>query len=110
MAIFLCPIPKIPDEHGGGWEQPAHEEIKFTSDGYAVVSKTGLAELKQYDTTFPSGVYAGKMWKREETGELFLCWYQDDPVNPKNHCEVKFRKILPQEAFDLINPSGKDNL
>lgn len=109
MAIFPCPIPKMTHELSTAWEQPAHSEIKFTSDGYSVVTKEGLEQLKQYDTSLPSGVYAGKMWKRAEGNSMYLCWYQDSPDEP-GKCDIKYRKIMLMQIFDLINPTGEGNV
>lgn len=110
MALFPCPIPKITDKLGDTWVQPSHSEIKFSSDGYAVITQDGVDQLVEYSTSIPSGVYAGKMWKRKDrfSDDEYLCWFQNSPSEPYC-CEVKYRKILLQEVFDLINPSGQGN-
>jgi hypothetical protein len=109
MAIYPCPIPKMDKQHIGSWvHPPPYDEVQFTSDGYAVVSLIGMERLPQYDNTLPSGVYAGKMWKRQENDEMYLYWYQPSGVLDK--CDVRYRKILSKEVFELLNPGGEGNV
>lgn len=44
------------------WSQPERIEI-LVSDSEAVMSEQSFRLLREYSTTFPTGVYAGKMWK-----------------------------------------------
>lgn len=110
MAIYPCPIPKITAVLGAHhkWTQPSNSEIKFTTDGYAVVTAAGL-ECLQLLTQPPMGMYQGRMWKQQEGDNLYLCWYQDASDSP-GKCEIKYRKILPKQALDLLNPGGIGNI
>lgn len=65
-------------------------------------------ELKDYSATVPSGVYEGKMWKRndglyansdashfvtpKQPTKWLLCWYGPS-TNPDN-CVIDYREIL----------------
>lgn len=102
MHTFPCPIPKLADPWSAEWAQPGHSEIQFTTDGFAVITDLGLAQLKQYNNTYPSGVYAGKMWMRvEQDGTEYLCWWIDAPDHP-DRCEFRQRKILHKRVIDLL--------
>jgi hypothetical protein len=105
ITTFPCPIPRITDPLGAYWDQPEHSEIQFTTDGYAVVSDHGLAHLKRYDSTTPSGEYPGKMWMRFEDGVEYLCWYIASSEEVMK-CEVRRRKILHKRVIDLITQAN----
>lgn len=108
MALYLCLIPPITDERGKDWDQPKTSEIKFTSDGYAVLSIESKAKLAEYSTTTPSGVYAGKMWLRKEYDKEYLCWFQGTKDPEK--FDIKYRPILLLNVFNLLNPGGEEHL
>ena len=59
-------------------------------NGNAIMSKQDFSLLKSYDSSFPSGVYPGKMWKRFNCGINWLCWYSD---MKDGGCEVMRLKI-----------------
>lgn len=105
ITTFPCPIPKITNEMEKHWSQPDRREIQFTTDGFAVVSDAGLAQLQRYDTSYPSGVYAGKMWMRTECNVEYLCWWIDSPDAPEK-CELRFRKILHKRVMDLLTQAN----
>lgn len=75
-------IPPITHPLGKAWEQPSVESIKF-SIGCAWVSKKDFNKLLQYDSSNPSGVYEGKMWKRKQGNKFYLMWYG---VSDKPEC------------------------
>ena len=56
-------IPPIVDEMGSGWNQPSTRDI-LIDDNYTIMPVSVFKELHEYSTSMPSGVYAGKMWKR----------------------------------------------
>ncbi len=89
-------IPPIVDPMGKHWRQPRAEDILIDATHALMTTKT-LAELGEYSTSFPSGVYDGKMWKRNEGvfikgGSLLLCWY--GPSDEPGSCLVNSRKII----------------
>lgn len=104
ITTFPCPIPKI-QAPNSGWDQPAHSEIQFTTDGFAVISEAGLSQLHRYDTTYPSGIYAGKMWMQIEDGVEYLCWWIEAP-DAVETCELRRRKILHKRVIDLLTQAN----
>lgn len=88
-------IPEMTNPLGKAWEQPKRENIRL-DDENAYIRKADFDLLKQYDTSNPSGVYAGKMWKRSVGGDNYiLCWWVDVP-DKEGYCKVNYRKILLQ--------------
>jgi len=61
-------------ELGKHWPQPPLSEI-LVDDIHALMSERTLGRLSEYSASVPSGVYAGKMWKRRVYAGWFLCWY-----------------------------------
>ncbi len=81
------PIPPMTDPLGRHWDQPARERI-LVDETHAVMDEATAARLSRYDRSVPSGVYAGKMWRRMN----WLCWFVDGP-GPKE-CTIVSREIL----------------
>src|SRR6185369_6564631 len=102
-AELLEPIPRITHPWGKSWEQPDRSEI-LLDDEYAVMSKATFDKLHEYSASNPSGVYEGKMWKRNDGAfdidflakggkpTWYLVWYgrHPDPDKVSNN----YRKIL----------------
>lgn len=89
-------IPPITDEMGKYWDQPNLEGI-LIDDKNALMSDSDFWALSDYSSTFPSGVYDGKMWKRrlnyyDESKGWNLCWY--GPSEDPNKCSINHRRIL----------------
>lgn len=55
-------IPPMTDPLGKYWEQPSLDEISFSLI-YAWMTPATFEKIKHYQTSYPTGVYAGKMWK-----------------------------------------------
>jgi hypothetical protein len=81
-------IPPITDPLGASWKQPKRENILI--DGtHAVMSVGDFNSLLEYSSSIPSGVYPGKMWRRNDglldrqylaNGRVpvwLLCWYAE---------------------------------
>ena len=71
------PVPPITDELGlATWakEQPNANDFLFTQD-IVYMSKDDFLRLKEYSSSYPTGVYAGKMWRCCVGGKWFLVWY-----------------------------------
>lgn len=96
-------IPPITDELGKGWWQPDHNKFLF-DDTHVIMTKSEFLKLATYSTTFPSGVYSGKMWKRHngayDQGFLIkggipkwvLVWYGD--ATKPEVCSINIRDII----------------
>lgn len=94
-------IPPIIDPMGKHWDQPPTSAI-LIDDKHAVMTDATFKSLCEYSGTIPTGVYAGKMWRRfhgkhdprcrPEDRKWFLFWYGycDDP----NQCSINGREIL----------------
>lgn len=93
-------IPAMTDPLGRYWNQPARDLI-LVDDTHAVMEQHAFAALSEYSSTFPGGVYPGKMWRRHdgvydrncppERRRWLLCWY-GDVIDGK--CMIEFREVL----------------
>ncbi len=102
-----CPVPPITDPLGKSWDQPDPVGWKFTST-HVWMTRADFEKLKDYSATNPSGVYAGKMWRRHDGAfdpewrakggkpEWILRWWGlcDDP----GHVSNEGRTILLLDA------------
>jgi hypothetical protein len=91
-------IPPITHPLGRAWDQPDRAEI-LVDDKHAVMSADTLKELAEYNTSIPSGVYEGKMWKRVQSSETLLCWFGPSPHPDK--CSINFRPVLLLASLPL---------
>lgn len=82
-------IPEMTDPLGKHWSQPDRKAIVILN-GIAVMGITSYMKLMEYSTSYPSGVYPGKMWKRINSGTHYLCWYGEE-INKQ--CAIKFLTI-----------------
>jgi hypothetical protein len=100
------PIPPITDDMGKNWRQPPSNLMDFDAvPGYVIMSQAEFKMLARYDTTMPSGVYPGKMWKRDEGGVDLLVWFGIVPDKP-DVCSIEHRTIMLKELVDLITSGG----
>ena len=81
-------IPNMTDPLGKYWEQPDKENI-LLDDTYALMEKADFDKLCNYEASFPSGVYLGKMWRRNNT----LYWW-DKSIKGTDYCYSESRRIL----------------
>jgi hypothetical protein len=89
-------IPEMDDPLGAYWEQPNRQMI-FIRDGKALLDAQDFKKLKSYDSSLPSGVYPGKMWKRTNAGVSYLCWFGEDKGG---HCTINHLPIeVAQQAL-----------
>ena len=89
-------IPEITDPMGRHWKQPSKDEI-LIDDTHALMPQNVFERLSDYSCTMPSGVYAGKMWRRrhdfyDPSKGWMLCWFGHDPE--PGFCSNNFRDIL----------------
>jgi len=84
-------IPPITHPLGKGWDQPDTEKIHL-SDYSASMKQKECDALKEYSTSNPTGVYAGKMWKRRVDDGFILCWWSDS--EKEGFCIFNSRKLI----------------
>ena len=81
---------------GKHWTQPDPLKIQI-DDTHALMDLKSFHQLLEYSHTTPTGVYAGKMWKRRVRGkvgdEWLLCWFENSRIE-KDFCLLKSRRIL----------------
>ncbi|WP_244832372.1 hypothetical protein [Caballeronia sp. TF1N1] len=88
-------IPVMTDSLGKRWRQPSREQITFVGRGgqrEARMPEAAANALSSYDSSYPSGVYEGKMWKRCNGGDSYLCWY--DKSDKPNSCSIQYAKLV----------------
>lgn len=84
-------IPPITDPLGRYWEQPSRDAI-LVDETHAAMAPRTFDQLSNYSATNPSGVYPGKMWRRQLMGVWLLCWY-GECGNP-DLCSINTRVVL----------------
>lgn len=88
-------IPEMTHPLSNLWSQPATDKIVLGKET-CMMTEAIFNQLKEYSTTIPTGVYSGKMWRRQhKQNEWYLCWYGWEENNEKGEevCPVHFRKI-----------------
>lgn len=107
-AIANHPIPPITEPLGRNWEQPEREDITVDEE-YALMTLRSFEELAEYSSTYPTGAYEGKMWKRHNgiydhafrarggKPEWLLCWFGPSPKGP-GWVQANRRKIILSDA------------
>jgi len=84
-------IPIMTDPLGKYWKQPLDIRSAPMDGTHVLLSMRQFKELLEYSESFPSGVYEGKCWRRQEPSTWFLCWYEN---KSEDRCAIKARKIL----------------
>ena len=97
----LAIIPPMTHPYGQHWEQPETRDIAI-DDTHALMNEGAFLKLPEYSSSFPTGVYPGKMWRRNDglfdrTAKLsdrrwLLCWYGS--VEEDGTCPIEFREII----------------
>lgn len=83
-------LPAMTDPLGKHWRQAKDLRDRVTLyDTHAAIGESDWQSLSNYETSSPSGVYAGKVWRR---GPL-LCWYGE--VND-GKCRIHHLRALVQ--------------
>ncbi len=85
-------IPVMDDPLGKHWEQPKDIRSAEMDDTHVLLTFRQMMGLHEYSSTFPSGVYPGKCWKRLQKGTWLLVWYGDE--TPEHNCPILFREVL----------------
>lgn len=84
-------IPIMTNPLGKFWRQPSLSKLFFRED-YVLMDKEYFDILHNYESSYPSGVYEGKIWRSGGT----LMWY-DLHETDKNLCTVKSMPIAITE-------------
>lgn len=71
-SVIFGRLPRMTDPLGQHWRQPAglRDRVRIF-ETHATISETDWLALPRYESSYPSGAYAGKAWRRGP----FLCWY-----------------------------------
>ena len=97
------PIPMITSPSGEGWHQPDRTKITIVDDKTAQMTTRTFQALAEYSSSMPSGVYAGKIWRRHDGAHDYnftmkggvptwmVCWYSDS--EKPEHCTINMRLI-----------------
>ena len=65
-------IPKMTDPLGKYWSQPKYlRERVGLHPTHATIAERDWRALCNYESSIPSGVYPGKVWRRRH----LLCWF-----------------------------------
>ena len=79
MTACINEIPAMEHPLSRHWDQPSRKVI-IVDKNWAIMSSETLDKLNEYSCSNPSGVYAGKMWKRRCTNGWQLCWFGESDV------------------------------
>ena len=90
----MIEIPAMTNPLGRYTRQPQKENI-LLDDTHALMTRKDFEQLMNYSTSYPTGVYPGKMWRRQRGTGWLLCWYGD---------EVKIQ--LRDRSFEGINANS----
>ncbi len=75
-----------------------HEALISPTTAY--VTGAFHAKLHNYRTSFPTGVFSSKVWRRGET----LCWYTHSPKG-EGYCHIDHRELVVTDAAEP--PAGQ---
>ena len=89
-------IPHMTDPLGRHWRQPSDIHLALMDDTHVLLTSRQIADLPEYSSSYPSGTYNGKCWKREGENFWYLCWYQPHPTRGK--IGIGYRIVLEIES------------
>lgn len=98
-------IPEMTEPLGRYWDQPSRDDI-LVDDKTATMTSATLMQLADYSSSYPSGVYPGKMWRRDCVHGWALVWYGH--LNDKQ-CSIHHRDIEIVESLPVPS-AGQDSL
>lgn len=84
-------IPRATDPMAKYFDMPDRDEIVIDKT-HAVMTEKTFNCLANYSASNPTGVYAGKMWKRKTSSHWVLCWWTDS--KQEGFCDTNTREIL----------------
>lgn len=85
-------IPKMTDPLGRHWKQPKdlRDRVGLFFE-HVTISEEDFYALSNYESSKPSGVYPGKVWRRNN----MLCWYGPTKTDARGeYCNAVFRRAL----------------
>lgn len=83
-------IPAMTDPLGKHWRQPAGLRDRVgLFETHATILEADWQALPRYESSYPSGVYPGKVWRREH----YVCWYGPDVGG---RCRICYLRALVQ--------------
>jgi len=89
-------IPPITDPLGKHWRMPDNIREVPMDDEFAWLTEQQVQQLPEYSSSYPSGHYYGKCWKRDDgNGGFWLCWYYPNPK--PNTISIGSRIIIEKE-------------
>lgn len=91
-------IPEMTDPMGQYWDQPADIRQAPMDDQHVLLTRHQVDQLDEYSSSYPSGKYYGKCWKRTNSGTQWLCWYQ--PHAKPGQIGIGSRTILIAEEIE----------
>lgn len=89
-------IPLMTDPLGKYWDQPRDIRQAPMDETHVLLTARQLDDLLDYSSSYPSGTYDGKCWKRQGEDCWYLCWYQPHPTPVK--IGIGYRIILEVES------------
>jgi hypothetical protein len=82
-----------------------YEKIELPTIGsVAVIDDARLAELLEYSSSNPTGVFDNKMWRRAvrgEPGAWWICEFRPHPTRP-DACQTIVRRAASPETVGLV--------
>lgn len=69
-------IPEMTDPLGKHWRMPAGMRHAPMDKTHARLTARQIRDLPEYSSSYPSGTYDGKCWKRVNGEWSWLCWYE----------------------------------
>lgn len=73
MSNVICArLPRMTDPLGRHWRQPnGLRDRVLIYETHATIQERDWQALSRYESSYPTGTYAGKVWRRGH----WLCWY-----------------------------------
>jgi hypothetical protein len=98
-------IPLMTDPLGRHWRQPGDIREAPMDDKHVLLTRDQVRGLAEYSSSYPTGTYDGKCWKRLGDGFWYLCWYQPHPQPGK--IGIGFRIVLEVDPTGTGAPDAK---
>jgi hypothetical protein len=99
-------IPLMTDPLGKHWDQPADIRQAPMDETHVLLTLRQVSDLLEYSSSYPSGTYDGKCWKREGEDCWYLCWYQPHPIPGK--IGIGYRIILEVASSRPVTKQAGD--
>jgi hypothetical protein len=90
-CVIFGRLPKMTDPMGRHWDQPSglRDRVRIFWN-HATIDEADWDRLPRYESSYPSGTYPGKVWRRGP----WLCWYGNPIGNDK--IRLGFARALVQ--------------